>query len=178
MTPPDRKQLAETVLKTLSWFSARIIDAGKVERIKASRDALDVLAEPCQCDGWIKESLEQHTDVALVQRVQAAEAEVAALRERLAEAERWKIRDRAMTDYFADASRRADEAERQLEQARDSCARLVLTWHCTTCGWETTMPVPGFGGDGYNHYPDGTHPCGPLIARRTLAAAEHPEQSA
>lgn len=45
-------------------------------------------------------------------------------------------------------------------------AFLVLTWRCETCGWETTLPVPGFGGDGFDHFPDGVHPCGPLVARR------------
>lgn len=49
----------------------------------------------------------------------------------------------------------------------ERCAYLVLAWTCETCGWESTVPVPGFAGDGFNHYPDGTNPCGPLVARRS-----------
>lgn len=44
--------------------------------------------------------------------------------------------------------------------------RLDLEWECQTCGWKCDVRVPGFAGDGYRHFPDGTNGCGPLIARR------------
>lgn len=109
-------------------------------------------------------------------------AEVDRLRAALDTAEKerdaaWKEAERFRGLYTMEM-RRANRALNQREQAvrdlarlQESCAHLVLTWRCTTCGWETTMPVPGFGGDGCDHFPDGRTPCGPLIARRSLREA-------
>ena len=55
---------------------------------------------------------------------------------------------------------------KELERLQEACASLVLTWCCETCGWQTTLPVPGFGGDGRFHYVYGRTACGPLVARR------------
>jgi hypothetical protein len=43
--------------------------------------------------------------------------------------------------------------------------QAVLIWICDTCGWECPVPMPGYAGDGYQHY-QGDKSCGPLYAIR------------
>lgn len=46
---------------------------------------------------------------------------------------------------------------------------LSLLWTCQTCGWNTTVDAPGFGGDGRFHYEQpGNRPCGPITAQRAI----------
>jgi hypothetical protein len=76
----------------------------------------------------------------------------------------------ALLDALAVAVRERDQARDALRLLREACDTLVLTWVCEECGWDTTLPVPGFGGDGRYHYPCGVYACGPLRARRAALA--------
>jgi len=58
------------------------------------------------------------------------------------------------------------DLKKQLSNLQEACNNLVLTWRCKTCGWQTTLPTPGFGGNGFNHYIGGNIPCGPIYAYR------------
>jgi hypothetical protein len=71
-------------------------------------------------------------------------------------------------------SERNDAFRAQMEQlpraseefARGEQGNIILVWRCLACGWCTAVETPGFAGDGYSHYPDGSTPCGPLVAVR------------
>jgi hypothetical protein len=67
-----------------------------------------------------------------------------------------------MVGWFANAMR-AQEAKNAAEP------EAVLRWVCGGCReMDMLVPMPGYPGDGYNHYIDSDpeRPCGPLIALR------------
>lgn len=45
---------------------------------------------------------------------------------------------------------------------------VILTWRCLGCGWTVNIAAPGFAGDGFTHYREGSPEgsCGPLVAYR------------
>lgn len=163
-----------------------------------ARACLAVLAEPCQeCVQWEataraeSDGLEQWRE-----RAQAAEAELAALREEvrrheeddgwsgtrldaalceiealreeLAEAE---DRAKALAKVSWDATQRRQSAERQLEQAREA-----LSWALDVL--EISLKrIDTIDGDSLSPEHFALRAAGLAKARRALAAAEHPEQS-
>ena len=188
MTAPDRKALAETARKAhedaMMALAADVhpYSPGAVRDNEEAMDtALAALAEPCQeCERW-RDSEQPRLDVSYEAQEgwRAAEAEVAALREKLAEAEH-QIKTLSY-GREAELTRanfwqpRAEQAERQLEQAREAL-RISYPKTPVDCLLSTLSELESFVYEGARSEKVITHVLDAVReAREALAAAEHQE---